>query len=239
MQNSNKWSSKYADCIYATTLLSKLEKLNQQVTQPVDMNEVRRGIYYAKKYHGSQMRLSGVPYYSHPIEVANMVAEYTGLEMPKYYRTDMIITSLLHDTIEDTELTENMISRVFSKQIARQVVDLTRVKTHGKISSSETLDLLFQQKKYDVALIKLFDRIHNLQTVGAKSPEKAMKIISETVRHFLILSTYLEVPQAEQQLIKLCYKSFLTKQPSADESKKNIQTILPTFQNEITRMQNQ
>ena len=50
--------------------------------QPVNMNEVWRAIYYTKTYHGSQMRQSGVPYYSHPIEVAHMVAEYTGLEIP-------------------------------------------------------------------------------------------------------------------------------------------------------------
>ncbi len=236
MTDSTKWSSKYADCKYATKLINRLEELNQQVMQPVNMNEVKRAIYYTKKYHGSQMRLSGTPYYSHPIEVAHMVAEYTGLEMPKYFRTDMIITSLLHDALEDTELTENIISQVFSKQIANQVLDLTRVKTHEKISSAETLELLFHQKKYDIVLIKLFDRIHNLQTIGAKSPEKAIKIINETIKYFLIISTYLEAPQAEQQLIKLC-QSFSTNQPSTNEFKNNPQTLLPILQNAIARMQ--
>jgi (p)ppGpp synthase/HD superfamily hydrolase len=63
----------------------------------------------------------------------------------------MIITSLLHDTIEDTTLTDDMIAGIFSKQIASQVVDLTRVKSYGKISAAETLSILFQQKKYDIA----------------------------------------------------------------------------------------
>lgn len=85
------WEERYASCKYAERLLNKLAELNQQVTRPVDIDEIRRGIYYARKYHGSQMRQSGDPYYSHPIEVAYMVAEYTALERPKYFRTDMII----------------------------------------------------------------------------------------------------------------------------------------------------
>ncbi|WP_341750205.1 bifunctional (p)ppGpp synthetase/guanosine-3',5'-bis(diphosphate) 3'-pyrophosphohydrolase [Candidatus Tisiphia endosymbiont of Sialis lutaria] len=106
MEDINDWEAKYVNCKYADRLLSKLMQMNQEVNRPIDIKEVKKAIYYAKKYHGSQMRQSGDPYYSHPIEVAYMVSEYTALNMPKYYRTDMIITSLLHDTIEDTTLTE-------------------------------------------------------------------------------------------------------------------------------------
>ncbi len=56
------------------------------------------------------MRQSGEPFYSHPIEVAYMVAEYTAQEICQLFRTDMIVTSLLHDTIEDTALTKEMIA---------------------------------------------------------------------------------------------------------------------------------
>ncbi|MCC8399970.1 MAG: HD domain-containing protein, partial [Rickettsia endosymbiont of Platyusa sonomae] len=176
----------------------------QQVTIPVNIYEIRKGIYYAKKYHGSQMRQSGDPYYSHPIEVAYMVAEYTALKMPKYFRTDMIITSLLHDTIEDTTLTEEMITRLFDKRIASQVVDLTRVKSYGKISAAETLNILFQQKKKDVLLIKVFDRLHNMQTIGAKSPEKVKKIIKETLITFLSITTTISGLELENELAQLC-----------------------------------
>ncbi|MCC8372166.1 MAG: HD domain-containing protein, partial [Rickettsia endosymbiont of Pseudomimeciton antennatum] len=177
---------------------------NQQVAIPIDIDLVKKGIYYAKKYHGSQMRQSGDPYYSHPIEVAYMVAEYTALEIPKYYRTDMIITSLLHDTLEDTDLSEKLISMVFGEQIASQVVDLTRVKSYGKISAAETLSILFQQKKNDVLLIKLFDRLHNMQTIGAKSPEKIKKIRKETMECFLTLAAHLGIRNIEKEMIKLC-----------------------------------
>ncbi|WP_425363014.1 HD domain-containing protein [Candidatus Tisiphia endosymbiont of Hybos culiciformis] len=211
MEDIHNWQTKYASCHYADRLLSKLSELNQQVTQPVNIDEIRKGIYYAKKYHGSQMRQSGDPYYSHPIEVAYMVAEYTALEIPKYFRTDMIITSLLHDTIEDTTLTEDMIGKVFGKQIASQVVDLTRIKIDRKINASETLELLLSQNKQDVLHVKLFDRLHNMRTIGFKSHEKIRKIVEETLSYFIPFATYLGLNKVEEELSKLCLRSILTK----------------------------
>ncbi|WP_341755045.1 HD domain-containing protein [Candidatus Tisiphia endosymbiont of Ptychoptera albimana] len=196
----NYWNnSKYAPCQYATRLLDKLRKMNEEVNRPIDINEVKKVIYYAKKYHGSQMRQSGEPYYSHPLEVAYMISDYL-------FRTDIIVTSILHDTIEDTELTEKMIAYIFGEQVASQVEDLSRNKPHGKISSAETLDILLQQEKYDVALIKLFDRTHNIQTLETKSPEKAKKIIIETLSRFMSLSMYFNTPTIEQNFAELCSK---------------------------------
>ncbi|WP_425360263.1 MULTISPECIES: HD domain-containing protein [unclassified Candidatus Tisiphia] len=204
MEDINDWETKYEDCKYSERLLSKLMQINQEVTIPVDIDMVKKGIYYAKKYHGSQMRQSGDPYYSHPIEVAYMVAQHTALKVPKYFRTDMIITSLLHDTIEDTTLTEDMIAVIFSKQIANQVVDLTRVKSYGKISAAETMSILYSQNKKDILIIKLFDRIHNMQTIGAKSPEKIKKIIKETLITFLSITTTISELELENELAQLC-----------------------------------
>ncbi|CEO17128.1 GTP pyrophosphokinase rsh [Rickettsia monacensis] len=131
------------------------------------------------------MRQSDDPYYSHPIEVAIMLAEFVADEAPKLFTSNMINAALLHDTIEDTELTEKMIIEIFGKEIAKHVEGLTRIKPHGKISVEESLNLLIKQKRYD---IKLSDRIHNVQTLAAKSPEKAKKIIEETLRNFVPLS---------------------------------------------------
>ncbi len=207
MEDLKNWQTKFEPCEYSAKLLNKLILLNEEVTHPVDIREIIKAIYYARKYHGSQMRQSGEPYYSHPIEVAYMVAECTAQEIHQLFKTDMIVTSLLHDTIEDTGLTEEMIARIFGSNVANQVEALTRLKPYGKITSKETLDLLSQQKRFDVVLIKLFDRIHNLQTLGAKSSEKALKIVKETIAYFITLCFYLEIPTAEQQLIELCYKN--------------------------------
>jgi (p)ppGpp synthase/HD superfamily hydrolase len=177
MEDIDNWQIKFKSCEYSAKLLSKLISLNEKVTHPVDIREIIKAIYYAKKYHGSQMRQSGEPYYSHPIEVAYMFASYTAQAVHQLFNTNMIVTSLLHDTIEDTKLTEEMITQIFGSTIASQLEALTRIKPYGKISAKETLDLLIQQEKYDVALIKIFDRIHNLQTLGARSPEKALKVV--------------------------------------------------------------
>ncbi len=110
----------------------------------------------------------------------------------------MIVTALLHDTIEDTTLTEKMIAYIFGSQVASQVQDLTRVKPHGKISSAEMVEMLYKEKKHDVLLVKLFDRLHNIRTVSAKSPEKAKKIIEETLRYFIVLAEYLGLPSVSK-----------------------------------------
>ncbi len=122
------------------------------------------------------------------------------------FRTDIIVTSILHDTIEDTELTFEMIRQLFGEVIARQVMDLTRI-TDGdgrKVSSAETVGVLFKQKKYDMLLIKQSDRLHNMQTIGAKSYEARKRIIEDTIGNFTILAAFLGVRTIEEELIKTC-----------------------------------
>lgn len=201
LSNDNNLISKFKTCYYSARLLNKLVILNESTNNKVDIKEIRKAIYYAKKYHGDQKRQSGEPYYSHPLEVAYMISDYL-------FRTDIIVTSILHDTIEDTELTFESIKNAFGEVIGNQVMDLTRIKEDGhKISSKEMVESLFNQKKYDILLIKQFDRLHNIQTISAKSPEKAKKIIEETLNTFLILAMYLEIPELKQELIYNCLKA--------------------------------
>ncbi|WP_341751677.1 HD domain-containing protein [Candidatus Tisiphia endosymbiont of Piscicola geometra] len=233
-EDINYWdNSKYAPCQYATRLLDKLRKMNEEVNRPIDIDEVIKAIYYAKKYHGSQMRQSGEPYYSHPIEVAYMISDYL-------FRTDIIVTSILHDTIEDTTLTEKMIAYIFGEQVASQVEALSRNKPHGKISSAEIMEILYRQKKYDVALIKLFDRKHNLQTIGVKSPEKMKKIIKETMEEFIIIAMHLKIPAILQNLVALCYENLSIPQFVQHNLYQicvdNSQLLSPIFQNDINQL---
>ncbi|WP_341754339.1 HD domain-containing protein [Candidatus Tisiphia endosymbiont of Dioctria rufipes] len=203
MDDISCWQSKFQSCYYSDRLLDKLLKLNNRVNRPIDIDEVTKAIYYARKYHAEQMRQSGEPYYSHPIEVAYLLAEYAADNAKNYFRTDLTVTSILHDCLEDTKLTKSMIASIFGELIAGQVDDLTRVKPNRKISSAEMVELLYKEKKYDVLVVKIFDRFHNLQTIEAKSPEKAKKIILETISRFMSLSIYLRVPVIEQILLEL------------------------------------
>ncbi len=123
------------------------------------------------------------------------------------FRTDILVTSILHDTIEDTDLTFEVIQTEFSPLVANQVVDLSRIKEGGnKISSAEMVKSLWLQKKYDLLLVKLFDRLHNIQTISVKSPEKIHKILEETISTFLVLAVYLNINNAEKEIIQLCSK---------------------------------
>jgi len=103
-------------CYYSTRLIEKLESLDTE--KALDFDLIHKAIYWAKKYHGGQFRKSGEPYYTHPLEVAYLFSEYVGKYELKYYTTDLIITAILHDTIEDTLLTREMILEGFNDSVA-------------------------------------------------------------------------------------------------------------------------
>lgn len=238
MKEFSSWEAKFEPCIYSSRLLDKLAIQNEKTENKLDLNEVKKAMYYAKKYHASQLRQTGEPYYSHPVEVAYMVSDYI-------FRTDIIVTSLLHDTLEDTELTKEMICSIFGSLVASQVEDLTRIKADRKISSTELVESLWKEKKYDLLLVKQFDRFHNMQTISVKSPEKLNKIIKETLQTFLTLAAYLEMPKIEQMLSELCIQAKLIQlgEPSSDIRQKfsfesHRQVLAPTFGNEIAQIYN-
>ncbi|WP_155730070.1 HD domain-containing protein, partial [Orientia tsutsugamushi] len=112
---------------YSESLLNKLFETNVRFNAEIDLDKVEKAIFYAKKYHGQQKRDTGEPYYMHPLEVARMVGYYS-------FKTDTIVTAILHDTLEDTTLTKKKIVKAFGKKIAEQVFDLTRIRDNKKIS---------------------------------------------------------------------------------------------------------
>ncbi|KJW06490.1 HD domain protein [Orientia tsutsugamushi str. UT144] len=75
---------------YSKSLLNKLFEINVRFNTKIDLDKVKKAIFYAKKYHSNQKRDTGEPYYMHPLEVAYMVADYS-------FETDTIITAVLHD----------------------------------------------------------------------------------------------------------------------------------------------
>lgn len=199
------WESKFKTCYYSDRLINKILIKNKKYINKVNIIEVKKAIYYAKKYHGDQKRQSGEPFYSHPIEVAYMAADYL-------FKTDILVTSILHDTLEDTLFTKNMIKSIFGSIIADQVEDLTKIKENKKIDFIETIELLWQQKKYDILLIKCLDRLHNLQTLSAKPLEKQKKTILESLNAFLMLATNLELEVEQGIAISKYSINIITKQ---------------------------
>jgi len=223
--------------------MDKLTSLDTENT--LDLEMIDKAIYFAKKYHGSQLRKSGEPYYTHPLEVAYLFGEYTGEEERRYYTTDLLSTAILHDTIEDTELTYEMIAKDFNESIASKVDDLTRIKSDKKITAGETIIRLFLQNKKDVLYIKLFDRLHNMRTLPAMRHQKNNKISAETYDHFVPMAEYLKVNAVKEELINICSKYLPIKpyllqfeEQSPFSYFDSFQCLSLIFQNNTTQMQN-
>ncbi|MCF8494934.1 MAG: HD domain-containing protein [Rickettsiaceae bacterium] len=186
------------DCFYSLRLLDKLKRIDIEKNTGLDFIIIEKAISFAKKYHDGQMRQTGDPFYSHPLEVAYMVSDY----LPK---TNVIVASILHDVVEDTEVTVSMIVDNFSWRIAEMVDRLTRDRPDGiKLSVATILNSSYQAKDKEVMLIKLFDRLHNIQTLGVKTPEKTKKIVNETLITFITLSMHLGLLEVEQKLLNSC-----------------------------------
>ncbi|MFK7974419.1 MAG: HD domain-containing protein [Rickettsiaceae bacterium] len=195
------------NCQYSIRLINRLKELDQK--NQIDYEQVDKAIYWAKKYHGDQKRKSGEPYYTHPLEVAYMVAEYD-------LNTDVIVAAILHDIVEDTEVTFGMILDNFNARIMQMVDRLTRDRPDGtKWSVEQILENAYENNDNEVLLIKVVDRLHNMQTIGAMSPEKQKQITIETLEHFFTLAIYCGSRQMEDTFYELCLSNFSNKLTSS------------------------
>ena len=185
-------------CKYSLRLTEKLKSLDIQ--NVLDFELINKAIYFARKYHGDQKRKSGELYYTHPLEVAYMISDYN-------LKTDVIVASILHDIIEDSEITVEIIQDGFGKRIAEIVDRLTRDRPDGtKLTLEEIINNAYHKKDKEVLLIKLFDRLHNMQTIGVKFLDKQIKESQETLKNFVSLAMYLENINLEKAISCLCHK---------------------------------
>ena len=171
-------------CKYSIRLIEKLKLLDTNGV--LDFGLINKAIYFAKKYHDGQLRKSGEPFYSHPLEVAYMISDYN-------LKTDVIAASILHDVVEDTEVTINMILETFGQRVAEMVNRLTRDRPDGtKLSVKEIIRMAYKNGDKEVLLIKIFDRLHNLQNIHFLTADKQIKVAKETLNTVLLAATYLE-----------------------------------------------
>jgi (p)ppGpp synthase/HD superfamily hydrolase len=183
-------------CPHSIRLIEKLKSLDTQ--NLLDFELINKGIYFAKEYHAGQLRKSGEPFYSHPLEVAYIVSDYS-------LKTEVIVTSILHDILEDTEVTASMLAEAFNSRIAEMVDRLTRDRLDGiKLSVEQVLRNAWVQNDKEVVLIKIIDRIHNIRTVNYLAPEKQKKQVTETIKNFLIFAEALSLPEVSEFLYKEC-----------------------------------
>ena len=142
---------------------------------------INRAYVFSMKAHGAQVRASGDPYFSHPIEVAGIL---TDLKLDD----ETIVTAILHDTIEDTVATPEQIEKLFGANVARLVDGVTKLSKIEAQSENERAAenlrkfLLALSDDIRVLLVKLADRLHNMRTLHhIKSEEKRRRIAKETM----------------------------------------------------------
>jgi GTP diphosphokinase / guanosine-3',5'-bis(diphosphate) 3'-diphosphatase len=148
--------------------------------KPGDKELVRRAFEMAAEAHKTMRRKSGEPYILHPLAVARICVEEIGLGVRS------TICALLHDTVEDTDITLEDIEREFGGEIARIVDGLTKISNVIDVNASQQAEnfkkiLLTLTDDPRVILIKLSDRLHNMRTLESMKREKQLKIASETV----------------------------------------------------------
>ncbi len=173
--------------------------------QARELKRVERAFTLGQRLHDGQKRKSGEPYFHHPIAVANMLADM-------HADADTVIAALLHDTVEDTPITLEEIDEKFDGAVARLINGLTKLKTKDVAmrptldENIETLRKIFSLMQEDVRImvIKLVDRLHNMQTVEFLSPERQKTFAQETYDVFVKIADRLCMQDLRDELEALC-----------------------------------
>lgn len=178
----------------------------RQYHPSTDISMIEKAYELAKKAHGNQCRKSGEPYIVHPLWVAIILAN---LEMDK----ETIVAGMLHDVVEDTEVTDGEIEEEFGKEVALLVDGVTKL---GQLSySSDKLEVqaenlrkmfLAMAKDIRVIIIKLADRLHNMRTLQFMTPAKQKEKAKETMDIYAPIAQRLGISKIKTELDDLALK---------------------------------
>ncbi|MBD5131731.1 MAG: bifunctional (p)ppGpp synthetase/guanosine-3',5'-bis(diphosphate) 3'-pyrophosphohydrolase [Clostridiales bacterium] len=161
---------------------------------------------YAVSKHDGQFRISGEPYITHPIAVANLLLDI-GLD------SATIAAALLHDCIEDTSATDEEITALFGSEVCMLVTAVTKLEKMVFKSKEEEQAENFRRmffamaKDIRVILVKLADRLHNMRTIGALKPERQIAMATETLDIYAPLASRLGLSFYKCELDDLCLKT--------------------------------
>lgn len=169
-----------------------------------DEDALNRAYVFAMKKHGAQLRTSGDPYYSHPVEVSGILTKFK-------LDSVSIIAGLLHDTVEDTDTTVEEVRELFGDQVAQIVDGLTKLaKIEQKSASSKQAEnfrklLLAMSEDIRVLLIKLADRLHNMRTLHFCAPEKRARVSRETLDIYAPLAERIGMQEVKSELEEIAF----------------------------------
>ncbi len=150
-------------------------------------------------------RKTGEPFYLHPIAVAQIVLDYNQEEAT-------ILGALLHDVVEDTSILLEDVEAVFGKATADIVDTVTHLESNKdssykiKLSAEENIMMLLEAGDVRALYVKLADRMHNMRTISAKSPDSQVRTAKETLQFFVSQAQRLGLPETAQELKERSWK---------------------------------
>ena len=181
-------------------------KLSQYLKNK-DIEKIWAAYRFSDQAHEGQMRKSGEPYISHPVAVACQLADLH-LDVPT------IIAALLHDVVEDTKITKQQVAEQFGNQVAELVDGLSKLEKIEFQSATEAQAenfrkmLLAMSQDVRVILVKLADRLHNMQTLDVMKPDKRRRIAKETLEIYAPIANRLGLNAIYQELEDLSFKNY-------------------------------
>lgn len=189
---------------YKKAFLVSVKKLSPHV----DLEKVEKAYDFAEKAHQGQMRQNGEPFITHPASTALYLARI-GLD------TTTLVAALLHDAAEDTEVTCQDIALSFGDDVAFLVQSATKIKSTNEYTREQnqikTLQRMFLAMAKDIraVLVKLADRLHNMETLYAKSPKDQKRIAQETLDIYAPIANRLGMGEMKGLLEDLSFQYLL------------------------------
>ncbi|MES2013427.1 MAG: HD domain-containing protein, partial [Pseudomonadota bacterium] len=196
---------KQAPMLPADSEDSALSLRLKQYLKSQDIDQIWEGYRYAYQAHDGVVRKTGEPYIIHPVSVACVLADLH-MDVPT------ILAALLHDVVEDTEITTSDIKEKFGPQVAELVDGVTKLDKIEFQSASQAQAenfrkmLLAMSQDVRVILVKLADRLHNMQTLEAMKPEKQKLIAKETLDIYAPIANRLGLNAIYQSLEDLSFQ---------------------------------
>ena len=199
-------------------LTSKLE----DYLSGVQIKQINKAYEFANEAHSGQFRISGEPYVSHPVAVANILSSFKMDE-------DTISAAMLHDVIEDSGIPKSLIEKEFNKDVANLVDGVSKL---DQLAISSTTELqaenlqkmvLAMAKDIRVVVLKLADRLHNMRTLNYLDRNKQLRIAKETLEIYGTLAHRIGMNNVYRELEDLAFKTIypIRYQRLVNEVKKN------------------
>lgn len=187
------------------TIESLLSLASTYLKQEKNIKLIEDAYNLAKQQHEGQFRMSGEPYINHPLAVAYMLTEI-------HAGPSTIAAALLHDVVEDTDISLDYIEKYFGSDVAKIVDGVTKISKLKYMTKEKVLEkshqkiLVAMAKDVRVILVKLYDRLHNMRTLEFQTPEKQKRIAQETLDLYAPLAHRLGMYRLKAELEDLSFK---------------------------------